>query len=159
MTTTGSGTAQHPLREIALPIAALFAGACYYVVFRDVSALRVSMLLDLSALRDVAVNGWRFAGYGSSPSFVHVFAFSLLTASCLPKTRMWLIAACGSWLAFSCVAELLQHPQFQLQLGPALVGGSFDPLDLCGNAAGALAAFVIASRAASTRGAAVPEVV
>ena len=43
------------------------------------------------------------------PSLAHGFAFSVLTALLLPRSRRWAAAACAGWAAIDTLAELGQH--------------------------------------------------
>ena len=91
------------------------------------------------------------------PSFVHPFAFSLLTAAALPDRPNRRYGACIGWFVVNAVSELGQSPQFAARLadvihavfGSAAVGqrltwcfmhGRFDNDDLAAAAAGALCA-------------------
>ena len=99
-----------------------------------------------------AIGGWL-------PSFVHSFAFGLLTALLLPRRIGAAAAACGGWALVDSLAELGQHAA----LSPALVAaieqvfgtgplasalgryfarGAFDLADLVAGLAGAALAFV-----------------
>lgn len=95
---------------------------------------------------------------GQLPEFLHVFAFSLLTAMLLPATRRAAWASCVAWWLIDSLFELGQHPKLSPILAAATSGlrdipllgntsayfarGVFDPLDLLAIALGALAAGV-----------------
>lgn len=93
---------------------------------------------------------------GQLPEFLHVFAFSLLTAAVLPATRRAAWASCAAWWLIDSLFEIGQHPTISpiltamtsglkgiplLEKTPAYFArGVFDPLDLLAIALGALAA-------------------
>jgi len=94
------------------------------------------------------------------PSFVHAFAFSLLTAALLPHRALPMAAACLAWGAIDAAVEIAQHKALSGPLASAvpqwfarvpvldhvqsyLRVGVFDPMDLAAIAAGCLAAFAV----------------
>jgi hypothetical protein len=91
------------------------------------------------------------------PSFIHPFAFSLLTAAAVRRSTSPAYGACAAWWAVNMVFEFAQHPQLsgpfaesvkalfgQTWLSRALsnyaLRGSFHVDDLVAATAGALAA-------------------
>jgi hypothetical protein len=91
------------------------------------------------------------------PSFVHPFAFGLLTAEVLPPRSAWRYGACAAWCAVNVAFEVGQHPSINTQLAAALhdafgsspparalanyfVLGTFDRGDIVAAVLGALAA-------------------
>ena len=88
------------------------------------------------------------------PSFIHPFAFSLLTVAALGPSRRPRYGACMAWGAVNAAFELGQLPQVAASLGPALresapasraladyfTRGRFDLLDLAAVALGSVAA-------------------
>jgi hypothetical protein len=91
------------------------------------------------------------------PSFVHPFAFSLLTAATGRRSTFPAYSACAAWWAVNMVFEFAQHPQFSGRFAESvnvLLGqtwlsrtvsnyalrGSFHVDDLVAATAGALAA-------------------
>ena len=91
------------------------------------------------------------------PSFVHPFAFSLLTAAALQRSVSPAYGACAAWWAVNIAFEVGQHPQISGGLTDSLqrafghtwltralsnyfVRGSFDVGDVLAVTAGALAA-------------------
>jgi len=142
------------------------------------SRIPLLVLAGLALLLGVAVYGldrppgsaaflpaaWSLAGSarpfgalaGQLPEFLHVFAFSLLTAAWLPATWRAAWSACASWWLIDSLFELGQHPKLAPLLAAATSGlqgipllehtpgyfihGVFDPLDLAAIALGALAA-------------------
>jgi hypothetical protein len=94
------------------------------------------------------------------PSFLHTFAFSLLTAAALPRRATWHFTSCLAWFAINAAFEIGQHPQVAPALTDALhtlfgssaigswlqsyfVSGSFGFDDLAAAASGALVAGVV----------------
>lgn len=93
------------------------------------------------------------------PSFVHCYAFILMTVVCLTLRRSHVYIACAGWLAIEILFELGQHPQLKLHLAslipewfdriPVLesstgffLNGYFDPLDILAATLGAVAALL-----------------
>ncbi len=93
------------------------------------------------------------------PSFLHVYAFILLTVICLPPRRALVLVACGAWFAVECFFEAGQHPALQalftgfvpawFDAAPLLEAsagyfllGHFDPLDILAAGLGATAAWL-----------------
>lgn len=91
------------------------------------------------------------------PSFVHPFAFGLLTAAVLPPRSAWRYGACAAWGAVNVAFEVGQHPSISTPLAAALHGafgaspparalanyfvlGTFDRGDIVAAVLGALAA-------------------
>lgn len=106
-----------------------------------------------------SASGW----FGSAglwlPSFVHAFAFSVLTAWLLPARTACAAAACGGWALIDTLAELGQHASVSqdvaatvaalhgdgplaLHIARYFTGGSFSVADLAAALAGSAAAFV-----------------
>jgi hypothetical protein len=91
---------------------------------------------------------WLDTAWGLSlPSFLHAFAFSLLTSLLLRPWHLAAIVGCGFWLVVNVSLEIAQadviapwvtqhlpaaFAQWPLldMVGPYLLNGSFDPLDL-----------------------------
>jgi hypothetical protein len=140
----------------ALPIglagAALLLGLAVYLVDRPVApSLRVPGIGAFARPGAFgAVGGWL-------PSFVHPFAFALLTAALLPVRSRARFGACAAWGAVNVAFEIGQHPRLRGALasaigqafGPApaaralanyFMRGTFDPLDITAALAGAAAA-------------------
>lgn len=127
------------LRVTAIAVAALAVGVAIYVLDRPPGS---AYLLPRSAtlFPDISLP---FGIMGDwLPAFLHVFAFSLLTAALLSATRVAAAGACAAWWAIDSLFELGQHPAVSPHLGAAyFVRGSFDPADLLATAVGALCAF------------------
>lgn len=97
------------------------------------------------------------------PSFVHAFAFSLLTAALLPRRPGCAALACVAWGLVNALAEVGQHPAVSAQLAAGLqrafegaplaarvgryfVQGSFDTADLAAALAGSALAYLALRR-------------
>jgi hypothetical protein len=93
------------------------------------------------------------------PTFVHVYAFILLTAVLAAASRAHAIAICLLWLGIDSLFEFAQMPVIARRIAGSIpdwfsgipflentsayfLAGTFDLLDLCSIAAGALAAYV-----------------
>jgi hypothetical protein len=118
---------------------ALSLGTLIYLVFRPQGSSYISHYLSFyqPELAIPFVN--------NLPSFVHVFAFSLLLASVLPKGR-YVLQVCLFWLGLNVFFECLQYPEivatehFPIIL-KRYVAGTFDYLDIVASAVGAWAAY------------------
>jgi hypothetical protein len=104
----------------------------------------------LNAALPAKLSGWL-------PSFTHVYAFSLVTATFLTPARRAMPTACVSWWAIDSMFELGQHPALAPMIAAALPGwfaevplldhaasyfldGTFDVCDMLAVTAGALVA-------------------
>ena len=127
------------LRVTAIAVAALAVGVAVYVLDRPPGS---AYLLPRDATLYSGTASW-FGGVGDwIPAFLHVFAFSLLSAALLSASRAAAACACVAWWAIDSLFELGQHPAIGPHLGVAyFVRGSFDPADLLATAAGALCAY------------------
>jgi hypothetical protein len=143
---------------IALALAALLGGLFVYLLDRPAgSAYLIPAFLQLGR------NGPGILGAAGSwlPSFLHVYAFILLTLAFVRPTRSSLLLICMGWLSIELVFELIQHPAFleflaglpggwlaripgAMMLREYATGGVFDPLDLVALGFGAVAAYLTA---------------
>jgi len=140
-------------------VAVLGVGVLVYVVDRPAgaTALPENLTFFQPTIRFFGVLGQ------SLPSFVHVFAFSVLTTALLGASRRVAIAACAGWALVNAAFEFGQHPLIAArlsQLTPSWFGnipilartqgyflyGTFDPLDLLFIALGALSAYLLMKR-------------
>jgi hypothetical protein len=73
-----------------------------------------------------ALAGRQLFGVGGQwlPSFVHPFAFALVSAAALPHTARHAAAACLAWAGINLLAELGQHAVFKPLWADLLHGGS-----------------------------------
>jgi hypothetical protein len=133
------------------------AGLVVYAVDRP--APQVYLLPFVLALSDSPRSSFGAIG-ASLPSFLHVFAFSLLTAAVVASrsARTAAIIA-GAWCGTDLLFELGQHPALAPiidatlpswfagvpmleNVGPYFLLGSFDPADLAATVVGATLAYV-----------------
>ena len=131
---------------------ALAVGMLVYMTDRD--AVHAMLFPSIASLD----TGPIFGALGPwLPSFVHPFAFSLLTAAALQRAASPAYGACAAWWAVNIAFELGQRPQISGGLtqllhgafGPTtltralsnyFVRGTFDVGDIVATTAGALAA-------------------
>lgn len=153
---------------VLLAVAALAMGLAVYVLGRAPgSAMAWPEAWSVGLVADTPAAGgaghWLGVVGGSLPSFVHAFAFAVLSALLLPRTRFWAAGACAAWAVIDTVFEALQHPVLSapaarwlqdLDLVTALqwcadktarylASGSFDPFDVLAGLLGALAAYAV----------------
>jgi hypothetical protein len=149
-----------PLGLALLALGLLLLGTLVYLLDRPAG----SAWLVPPQWQQAAPKGW-FGPVGPwLPSFVHAFAFSVLTALSLPRRPMALGGACVLWATIDSLAEVGQHPAFSGALAEALprwlgngpvvtrVGryfdhGVFDVGDLVAGLAGAALAYLALRRA------------
>ena len=103
----------------ALACLALLVGVMVYVADRPASqALLIPAVAALAG-------GHFFGALGQwLPSFVHPFAFSLLTAAVLPVQVSPRYGACVAWCLVNVAFEVGQHPAFKTGLAEFLHGDS-----------------------------------
>ena len=90
------------------------------------------------------------------PSFLHPFAFGLLTAAALPTRSTLRYGGCAAWGLVNVAFELGQHPAasawwaeslqgggVSARLAAYFVRGTFDPGDIVAAGVGALAAAAV----------------
>ena len=127
------------LRVSAIAVAALAMGAAVYALDRPPGSAQL-LPLGATLFPDTALS---FGSMGAwLPAFLHVFAFSLLTAALLNASRLAAASACFAWWAIDSLFELGQHPAISPHLAAAyFVRGRFDSADLLATALGALCAY------------------
>jgi len=154
-----AASATHPVSPtivlVSVALLALLAGLLPYLSDRPAESAWLIPALPLLQGMNLfgSVGAWL-------PSFVHPFAFSLLTAAALPDRANWRYGACLGWFAVNAAFEFGQLPQFATRLadvihavfGSAAVGqrltwyfmhGRFDNADLAAAATGALCAALV----------------
>jgi hypothetical protein len=137
---------------VACAVAALGLGVGLYIV--DRSAAHVYLLPSALTLPGAPVWASGVLG-GSLPSFLHVFAFILLTAAVLaPRTARSVAAIAAAWCAIDVLFELGQLPLLAPRIaaalpdwfrhvplldnvGPYFLRGTFDPADMAAILVGA----------------------
>lgn len=139
----------------ALALAALMAGTLFYLVGRDPGAIYL-----LPDYRQVSYPGGPVQEFlcGSLPTFLHVYAFILLSALVLPPSRRVLLGVCGFWVLIEVFFEVGQSDALAKGIAATLpawfqhlpvfeatdryfLNGTFDPLDLVFLVLGAIAAY------------------
>ena len=94
---------------IVAALVALLMGAAAYLTLRSGGALAFPTGLGLGASGALA---------GSLPSFLHTFAFALLSAVALGLDRRALMRCAGAWALIGTAFELLQHDRVAAALVP-----------------------------------------
>ena len=147
---------QRKVIQISISIAALVAGALVYLVDRQPA--NIYYVPDWLVL---ATNtGPVFGDVGNHlPTFLHVFAFILLTAFVVNSASSKLLLICISWFGIEALFEIGQitfisqwiaghvpgwwaHIPFLENTSSYFVNGTFDILDLVSIAVGSVTAFV-----------------
>jgi hypothetical protein len=147
---------------------AMVAGLAVYAIDRP--AAHVYLLPSVLAFSDSPRNFFGAIG-ASLPSFLHVFAFSLLTAAvATSRTARAAAIVAGAWCATDLLFELGQHPALAPTIGaslppwfagvpmlenvePYFLRGTFDPADLVATVAGAAVAYLTITGRRSPRSA------
>lgn len=137
----------------AAGLAALLAGTVVYVFWRSPGS---SMLLP-AALQLAHSPAPPLTG--QLPALLHAYAFTLFTVIALGVSSRHAAVAGIAWTAAGGLLETAQVAAIAERLSAALAGigstgtvsayltrGTFDPLDICATALGALAAFVTVVR-------------
>jgi hypothetical protein len=146
---------------------ALAAGVAVYVADRP--AATAYLLPQALTLTDNP--GALFGTLGAFlPSFVHVYAFTLLTATVVSSSTPWSAAAIATaWCITDSLFELGQHPVIAPliaqslpawfndvplleNVGPYFLRGTFDPADLIATLAGAAVAYLTINRSSKQGG-------
>ena len=146
--------------QISIGFITLFAGFLLYLINRPSDIYFVSFIKGTENLHYWALPFAPGIG-GALPSFLHVFAFSLLLGGLLACRKTGYLLICGAWLSTNVLFELGQrHPIsfsglipdwfegiFILEnLRSYFLNGTFDFLDLLVSAVGAVAAFWVLVR-------------
>jgi hypothetical protein len=145
-------------RQILYGIAALLIGVAFYLVNR--SPEDVYFVPDGLSLHDRVPQFFGVIG-NNLPSFIHTFAFILITVGLLGcrDTKTAMIVSM-SWFAIDGLLELGQHPAYNQALLENIPGwfesvpvlenvkpyfscGRFEALDLAASALGSVTAFII----------------
>ena len=135
------------LVQVALAMAALAVGGLLYVLDRPAGSTH--FLTEASAHSESGAR--HFGPLGANlPSFLHIYAFILLTVAILRPGTRGLLIVCGAWFCIDALFEVQQYLAHccarslsETYLLTA-AGGIFDPLDIAALALGAAAAFATA---------------
>jgi hypothetical protein len=143
-------------RVLAWGLAWLAVGFVIYATARPATAFA---FLPHSS-NPAALPAWLRWVLGPAPTFVHVIAFSLMSAALMARTRRQVYGICGAWAAIEVAFELAQHRAFRSWLthhgafvfripllGGYLSSGTFDLGDLTAAVVGAAVAAWILTRA------------
>ena len=142
--------------QTAAAVTALFIGVFVYSLDRQPES--VYFISSWMALGD-NINPFFGAIGDQLPTFVHVYAFILLTMAVVSTTRKYALPICLFWLIIESLFELAQItviaqwiaervPEwfhgipFLENTAAYFIRGTFDILDLCSIAAGTLAAYL-----------------
>ncbi len=138
---------QKTLRLTGVGLAALMLGLLIYIVVRPEGSSYLSHFVHFA----LPVSLENFPLINNLPSFLHGFAFSLLTIVILGE-RKYALASCLFWLVVNVLFELGQHSYFvqwldvnKIQVPQVLNTymhlGTFDVLDVLLSMFGACAAY------------------
>ena len=142
--------------QTAAAVTALFIGVFVYSLDRQPES--VYFISSWMALGD-NINPFFGAIGDQLPTFVHVYAFILLTMAVVSPSREYVLPICLFWLIIDSLFELAQITviaqwttgyvsewfhgiPFLENTAAYFLGGTFDVLDLCSIAAGTLAAYL-----------------
>jgi hypothetical protein len=129
---------RHPARLLALGGALLVIGLAIYTTARPTTPFGPSA----SDWRLFPSSSGALATLlGSAPTFVHVIAFTLMTASVVRHTGRDVLLIAGGWAAIEILFELLQLPSLgnwllghhtlrSLPFAASYLTGTFDPADI-----------------------------
>jgi hypothetical protein len=143
--------------QVSAAVAVLAFGAVFYMVGRPVG--HAYLLISAPQFLKTPIPSLGGIG-GWLPSFLHVFAFTLLTTALLSRRSLRASAGVATaWCVTDALFELGQHPAVAPLIaaalptwfagvpllentGPYFLRGSFDPLDLAATVAGGGVAFL-----------------
>lgn len=143
--------------QIFAGIGLLFAGTFYYYFFRNADQTYFIQLFGLTPQLIEPHPFLQKLGY-SLPTFIHVFAFSLLTAGLMANSQKGYAAACLFWFGINVLFEFGQkYDSWVIQFVPGwfsnfiflensksyFLKGLFDYFDLLSITLGALVAYLV----------------
>jgi hypothetical protein len=143
--------------QVLIGCVALLAGLLLYLIDRPPDTYFLSFVKALDTSSYGAPPFFRAIG-GPLPSFLHVFAFSLLLGGLLACRKTGYLIICSAWLFTNVLFELGQRHSISVsQLMPEwfegvfilenmrgyFLNGTFDFFDLLASSAGAVAAYFI----------------
>ena len=148
---------RHPvnLTQLGIGVLALLIGVLLYWLDRP-AAQTYFMPETLSLFRQTPR---LFGSLGNQlPTFLHAFAFCLISAALVSRTRSTALGICLLWAGIDSLFEIGQHPAVAARLAAAIpawfahvplldntrsyfLHGHFDPLDLASILLGAVAAY------------------
>jgi hypothetical protein len=151
--------------QISIGVLTLFVGLLLYLINRPSDIYFVSFIKGAEHLHHLAFPLPTRIG-GALPSFLHVFAFSLLLGGLLACRKTGYLIICCSWLFTNVLFELGQrHPISTSQVIPEwfegmfflenireyFLNGTFDSFDLLASSVGAVAAYCVLVRTREER--------
>ena len=151
--------------QISIGFLTLFAGLLLYLINRPSDIYFVSFIKAAKLLHYWTLPFLNGIG-GALPSFLHVFAFSLLLGGLLACRKTGYLIICCSWLFTNVLFELGQrHPISTSQVIPEwfegmfilenmrdyFLNGTFDSFDLLASSVGAVAAYWVLVRTREER--------
>ena len=143
--------------QLFIGINILFLGVLFYYFFRGAEHTYFLKFLGTNQYYKEISSGLFFRIGSSFPTFIHVFAFSLMTASLVASHKRGYVAVCLFWFTVNVIFELGQKfDSWAIQFIPDwfsgvfildttknyFLHGHFDYLDLLSITLGALAAFI-----------------
>jgi hypothetical protein len=143
--------------QLFIGINILFLGVLFYYFFRGAEHTYFLKFLGTNQYYKEIGSGLFFRIGNSFPTFIHVFAFSLMTASLVASHKRGYVAVCLFWFTVNVIFELGQKfNSWVVQSIPDwfseifildttknyFLHGHFDYLDLLSIALGALAAYI-----------------
>jgi hypothetical protein len=147
--------------QLFIGINILFLGVSFYYFFRGAEHTYFLKFLGTNQYYKEIGSGLFFRIGNTLPTFIHVFAFSLMTASLVTRQKRGYAAVCLFWFAVNVMFELGQKfDSWVVQFIPDRFSdililesikkyfliGRFDYLDLLSIAIGALAAFILLTK-------------
>ena len=151
--------------QISIGFLTLFAGLLLYLSNRPLDTYFVSFLKAGENLSHSALSFPTRIG-GALPSFLHVFAFSLLLGGLLACEKKGYLIICCAWLFTNVLFELGQrYPLLSSQVIPKwfegmfilenmrgyFLNGTFDSFDILASCVGAVTAYCVLVRTKQER--------
>jgi len=150
------------IRQFVIGFTVLIFGLVFYILFRDQTYFTQKLNIENVQLP------YNAGGviWNSFPSFVHVFSFSMITASLIKDSKFMYFIVCTIWLIINCIFELSQkYKAFALGITPSwfesipflentknfFLNGTFDVMDIFSIFAGAITAFYVLTITAKRR--------
>lgn len=142
------------IRQLIIGLSVLFFGLFFYILFRDQTYFTHKLSI---ANVQLPYNAGGLI-WNSFPSFVHVFSFSMITASLFKDSRFMYFVVCTIWLMINCMFELSQkYKAFAMGIIPSwfesmpylentknfISYGTYDINDIFSMLAGAFTAFCV----------------
>lgn len=142
------------IRQFIIGFAVLIFGLGFYILFRDQTYITHQLSIESIQLPHHA-GGVVWDGL---PSFVHVFSFSMITASLIKAYKFRYFIVCAIWLIINCLFEFSQkYKVLAIGITPSwfesipflentknfFINGTFDVMDIFSIFAGTVTAFCL----------------